>query len=176
MPRKSDWIERLDSITEELEGTYPKDFLDRSDAQRLFGVSSRQATRILRRLGAETVGGALIMSRAGVLASLQALTRGEQAQYELRRRQRLAQQIEQARREARGRRVVIPVPEHQEPDRLPPGTELGAGKLEVLFEDPVELLQKLMQLAQLAAADWERFQRLARSTHRGAEPVAPGSR
>ena len=170
MPRKADWIQRLPEIlarlregagriTKEAEG----ELLDRSAVETLFQVSSRQATRILRRLGAGTVGGALCIRRVELIERLESLAAGDDVQFERRRRHRLEQQIEEARREARSRQVEIPPSPSAAPGQLPLGVHLESGRLEVRYGDPVELLQKLMQLAQFAATDWEGFQQSVRS-------------
>ena len=171
MPRKADWIQRLPEILARLRegsGRIAKEaegeLLDRSAVEVVFQVSSRQATRILRRLGAGTVGGALCIRRGELIERLEALAAGDEVQFERRRRHRLEQQIEEARREARSRQVAIPPSPAVAPGQLPFGVHLEAGRLEVTYEDPVELLQKLMQLAQFAATDWEGFQHSIIST------------
>jgi hypothetical protein len=158
MPRKPEWIQQLEAITEQLKttsGSFPGELLDRSAVEQIFQVKPRQATRILHKMGARTVGGALLITQSEMLAALGTLSQGQEVQTEQRRRRSLIEKLEQARRESRGRHTVIPAPES--PGEFPPGTEVKAGKLEIHFQDPVELLQKMMQLAQLASEDWNVF-------------------
>ncbi|MEO5924503.1 MAG: hypothetical protein ABIR70_11825 [Bryobacteraceae bacterium] len=150
MPRKAEWFQRIGAILAHIRQA-PVEILDRSAVEQLFEVQPRQATRILRRLGAGTVGGALLMSRADMLAALQALSQGEEVKFEQRRHNHLSHWLEQARREALGRKIHLPE------TTIPEGICLEPGKLEIRFEEPVDLHQKMMHLARFAAEDWHLF-------------------
>lgn len=156
VPRKAEWFQKLGSVFEQLRQA-PLELVDRSTVEQLFQVKPRQAIRILRRLGARPVGGALLLSRDGMLSALEKLAKGEEVQFEQRRRRQLGLWLEQARHEARSRQVRIP-----EVTAIPEGIHFEPGKLEIRFNDPVELLQKMMHLAQIAAEDWNSFLERAR--------------
>ena len=158
MPRKSEWFHRLDEILEALRGV-PHEVLDRKDAEALFQVSSRQATRILHRLGAAQTGGALVIGREELLARLTQLGEDEQVVFEVRRRERLRDELDQLRRQSRSRRILIRPPAAVHEWRaLPQEIRLESGVLHVRFSTPVELLERLVLLAQTIAEDWEAFE------------------
>ena len=88
---------------------------------------------------------------------------------ESRRRVRLEETVERARRHAVAARVKIAV----EPavldtriNALPAGVRLEPGSLNVTFRDPQELLQRLFALSQAMANDFESFERMV-ATNRG---------
>ncbi|MEP7351656.1 MAG: hypothetical protein ABI824_00350 [Acidobacteriota bacterium] len=158
MPRKPEWIQRLEFITDQLRGEPQGSvggLLDRSAIEQLFRVRPRQATRILHKLGARTIGGALLITQAEMVSALEMLAQGREVQIEQRRRENLTLKLEAARRESQGRRIRI-TPTGL-PGSFPEGTRVEAGTLEIRFQDPTELLQKMMQLAQLASEDWHGF-------------------
>ena len=161
MPRKSEWNQQLTEVIEVLE-QFPSRLLDRAHIQQLFATGPRQATRIFRRLGAQMSGGALVMERQQCLDRLRELAAGNDVVFEQRRRERFAEQIEQARREIRSRRVAIPMPETrvERLAELPAEIEFRPGELRVRFSTPMELLQHLVRLSQALAEDWESWQTL----------------
>ena len=77
--------------------------------------------------------------------------------FEFRRKQRLAESIEQLERHRAGARVKIPVTSPVPGTSLPPDVHLEAGRLTVDFATPEDLLAKLFLLAQNLAADFERI-------------------
>lgn len=163
MPRQAAWKQQLGDIFRELEQIRPPDILlDGAAVGKIFRVSHRQATRILGQLGATEVGGCLVIGVSQLMERLRRIQSGEQIQFEQNRRARLRQILEQARREARSRRIVIPAPENPPPDLtiqgLPADIKLEPGKLTVAFSDPPELLGKLLLLARTMAEDWSQVE------------------
>lgn len=155
MPRTIEWIHRLIDIQARL-NVHPAPWLGRAEIETLFDVSPRQATRILHRAGAQRISGALIVSREEMRAFLGQTERGGDFDFQHRRRQRFQEKIEQARRQAPGRRVLIPVPEPGA-DAFAGDVQLEPGRLTIRFQTPVELMQKLLLLAQRASEDWREF-------------------
>jgi len=165
MPRKIEWIHRLPEIVSLLK-PLETELLDRSAMEVLFRVSSRQATRIMRKLGAQSFGGALLLERTKLLAQVEQLQGSPTVVFEQRRHARLAEQLREAQRTARSRQIEIPVISQEvwKIDALPAGVRLGPGELTVCFASPVELLERLMLLANSIAEDWAAFEGQARST------------
>ncbi len=160
MPRCADWIHRLNEISQKLQED-SVELMDRSKIEKVFCVSSRQAARILGRVGADRVGGALVIRRRDLLQRLEAMSRDNKVRFERDRRERLGYRLEQARGELRGRRVVIPPLPSGEASLQ--GVRLEAGCLEIHFQDPIDLIQKLMALAKSAVEDWDQFESQARA-------------
>jgi hypothetical protein len=158
MSRQSEWIHRLDSVQNCLEALPEGAVLGRSHVQKLFQVSSRQANRILHRLGAQQAGGALLLGREELQQRLTALRTDPGVVFQTRRRIRLEQQLEEARRESRSRRIVIRQPSRLGPRfQLPAEIRLEPDRLEIKFSDPAELLERMLLLASAIAEDWEGF-------------------
>lgn len=135
--------------------------LDRGAVEQLFGLGRRQAIHLLRRFGGYLVGGALVVERAALAGRLESLRRGAGYEREERRQQRLQGKIDQLRRFRAAARVRIPVRADVFSRRvrdLPPGVSLRPGNLQVEFRTCAELLEKLFEIGQAAANDFETFQ------------------
>jgi hypothetical protein len=163
MPRTADWIHRVRDIQQQL-SELPDELLDRSCMETLFGVSSRQASRILSRMGARNVGGALVISRKDLMEQLADIARNKNVVREQFRRARLSRTLAAWERELPARNVVLsPLPARSD-GRFGTDVEIREGCLQVPFGSPVELLQKLLRLAQAAAEDWTGFEAQVRSS------------
>jgi hypothetical protein len=160
MARKTEWFHRLPEIRAQLE-QLPSSLLDRAAIELLFQIRPRQATRILHRMGATLHGGALLIDRETLIHRLQAIEQDANLVFEQGRRKRFEEQIEEARRQMRSRRIIISTeaaPANLEIQTLPEDIHLEPGRLEVRFRTPTELLQKLLLLAQTISEDWISFE------------------
>lgn len=157
MPRKPDWIHHIGSALAELDAL-ESPFVDRRTLQSLLHLSPRQALRILNRLAPSPAGTSLLVPRLELIAKLDAIGKGEDSQFEIRRRDRLSDQLNRLRRDLKARRVRI---ESSEPVELlaslPPGIRLTRGRLEIRFRTAAELLTLLLSLGQAMTNDFERF-------------------
>jgi hypothetical protein len=159
MPRHCEWIQRLTDIQEIL-CSHPEILLDRAAIQTVFQVSRRHASRLLQQFGAESIGGARVIPGRELLARLDKVRKEEAVLFELQRRQRLDQKLAAVGRERRSRQIVIP-PLTEQPlslRALPGEIRLEPGELRVSFSTPVELLQRLLQLAQAISEEWADFE------------------
>lgn len=156
MPRRTEWTHRIDAALKEL-GSLPCPTVDRRTVEHVLGVSPRQALRILERLGAYSAGQALLIDRLELIDKLERMGQGEEVVFEQRRRERVEEHLAAFRKEqaARKRRIAVVEPRRA---RLPEGVELFAGRLEIGFVSPEDLLAKLYGLAQAIAADYEAFE------------------
>ena len=103
--------------------------------------------------------------RKELIAHLKRLAAGDEAHYERRRRQKLAQILEQLRQEALARpKVLVEAPAavlSQEFSNLPDGVSLSPGAIAIKFSSPSEALQRLLALAMAIGNDFSEFERIA---------------
>jgi hypothetical protein len=162
MPAKAEWLQRVPEILEELRAL-DVPVLDRAAIQRLFNFQRRRAIQFMHGQGGYQAGHSFLVDRARLIAQLEVLQHGDDFQRESRRRIRLEDTIEQVRRHAVASRVRIPVEAavfSTRIDALPPGIRLEPGSLNVTFQNPQELLQRLFALSQAMANDFELFERM----------------
>ena len=159
MPAKAQWLPQLPEIVEALR-RFDVAVVDRAVIERAFGMGRRRAIQILHQFGGFQTGRTFLVDRLQLIARLEAMQAGEAFTQESRRRTRLVEALERTRRHAAAARVKIPVSPGSLDLRLstlPAGIELAQGTLKVEFEGATELLQKLFELSQAAANDFERF-------------------
>lgn len=156
MPRQSEWIHKVPEILERM-GQASEILCDRVAIERMFQVSPRQATRILSRLGAGRVGGAMILAGDVLRDRLQQLQQDETVVFEQHRQAAFWRKMKVAEQEARLRRIKIPGVTEVPLEDLPSEIHLRPGELHIRFSRPVDLLEKLMTLAQAISQDWDAF-------------------
>ena len=126
MPRRAEYIDRIDAAIDQFRGA-DAPYVDRAAVQAAFGVSKWTALRILERIGARPVrrvGDVYLFRPADLVAGLERLRDGETVEAGRRRRVRAA--LEPAAEVGRLRSVVI-APPGPESDRLRAARELPAG-------------------------------------------------
>jgi len=161
MADKPLWLHRVEEIMRTLE-TSRLPVLDRFTIERLFQVSRRQAIRLMERFGGFQAGRTYLVERDDVVQYLVKLARDGSVDRARRRKERLWRGLQQEQAKARARAVRIPIPPQSgeaKLEGLPEGVTLEHGRLEVTFEEPVELLSKLVLLSQALANDYEQFER-----------------
>ena len=160
MPAKPSWYPRLAEILEELR-QFPSPVVDRATVERLFGVKRRRANQIMSRMGGYQVGRTGLVEREHFLTGLESIASGEEFHYEERRRERVHEKLDEARRIVRAQRVRIPVnkPGPSGP-KLPQGVTLHGKEIRIGFETPEVLLSRLFELSQTIANDYEAFVQL----------------
>lgn len=163
MPRKTEWIYRLDSALAGLEAL-PCPVVDSAAVALLLRITPRHARRILGQMFEQPAGRGFVALKVDLMERLRALRADPGHQAEVRRRDRVAAQLAAARRDGKARQVRIEAP--VEPVRsiagLPAGVHLEPGRLEIRFGRPEELLTHLVALAQAISEDFERFADTAR--------------
>src|SRR3954454_2502661 len=109
MPAQPTWFHRLEEILSELRalGT---DYLDRQTFERIFGFRERRARQLMAGLPCLQIGNAVGVSRQALIERIENTAAGERCQWELRRRARVSETIDTIRKQAVGRRVVVPAP------------------------------------------------------------------
>ena len=113
--------------------------------------------------GAFVIGRSVVVPRESLAALVQKRIRTGAVENEANRRGRLYDTLADARNEARRRRIVIPVKEEafaRTFDDLPVGISFQPGLLQVSFSSPVDLLEKLFELAQALSNDTSRLEEL----------------
>lgn len=164
MPDKPIWYGRLDHIIVEL-NRLPWPWVDRETLQSLMQVGPRRAQQILRPCVTRKVGANGVADRQELIAHLQRLAAGDEAHYERRRRQRLAQVLEGFRQAALAQpKVLVEAPNTvlgQQLASLPDGVAVKPGAISITFSSPSEALQRLLALAMAIGNDFSEFERVA---------------
>lgn len=164
MPDKPIWYGRLDQIIGEL-SALPWPWVDRETLQSLLRVGPRRAQQILQPCVVRQVGANGVADRDELIAHLKRLAAGDEAHYERRRRQRLAQVLEGLRQAALAQpKVLVEAPvtvASQHLASLPEGVSVSPGAISITFSSPTEALERLLALAMAIGNDFSEFERIA---------------
>ena len=164
MPDKPTWYGQLERVIEEL-GNLPWPWVDRETLQSLLRVGPRRAQQIIRPCVTRQIGANGVAGREELIAHLKRLAAGDEAYYERRRRQRLAQVLEELRQAAIAQpKVLVEAPTtvlQQEFANLPNGVSVSPGTISITFSSPSEALQRLLALAMAIGNDFNEFERMA---------------
>ncbi len=82
---------------------FPAPVVDRASLEKLLKVSRRSAIRLLHQFGGYQAGRTFLIRREDLIAALERVQSGETFSYEVRRRVRLAEDLEEIRRDWRTR-------------------------------------------------------------------------
>jgi hypothetical protein len=162
MPRKSEWLHRVTEIVQEVKALEAP-IVDRAAVEQLFRLRRRQAIELMHGFGGYQVGRAFVLDRLELVRLLETLGNGEEFERERRRKDRITNKLEEARRQRASQQVRIPItPEivSQQVDELPDAIRFGASAVTIQFESVEDLLVHLVELSQAAANDYGRFQRM----------------
>ena len=165
MPTKPSWFQQLPVILETLDATAAP-VVDRAAFEKLFGVKRRRAQQLMTAFGGFEAGGTCLLERTQLLGAMRALQGGEEYGRERRRKARVVDQLDEARRVLAARRIPI-TPPPLGSKALPEGVELGPGELRVSFSSAEELLTRLFALSQTIAEDFVGFEERVNPPLRG---------
>src|SRR3954447_1347068 len=157
MPAQPSWFPRLTQIVAELRDLETVPFLDRQAFERIFRVKDRRARVLMSHFEGTQIGNAWVVDRHKLIQALEAIQHGAEFQSDQRRRERIADVYERAKREHPARQVQITVTKETRSrtvSSLPSGVKLGQGKLHIQFTGAEELAAKLFELSQAMANDW----------------------
>ncbi|MEO8657470.1 MAG: hypothetical protein ABI693_03330 [Bryobacteraceae bacterium] len=155
MPRRPQWFLQVPQALAAL-AEFPAPVVDRSGLETLLSVGRRDAIRLMHRLGGYQSGGAFVIGKEDLRRALGAIAEGDTWQWEVRRREKVAERLSEMRQDWAGRQVVIPVAQEGLPDTI----RLAPQRLEVTFKDALDLLGQLVRLTQAMSSDYEGFERL----------------
>ncbi len=112
----------------------------------------------MSRMGGYQVGRTGLVDRERFLAGLESIASGEEFHYEARRRERVHEKLDEARRIVRAQRVKIlaSAAPPSEP-KLPQGVTLHRNEIRIAFDTPETLLTRLFELSQTIANDYDEF-------------------
>jgi hypothetical protein len=165
MPARPAWISRINEICQELE-RLPRPFVDRSTLEALLQVGRRRAQQILAPCVSDRVGTNGLADRESVIRRLQQIATGDDDRFEMERRRKVADIIENLRRERiESPRVLVEAPVRvlgQQLRNLPAGVSIAPGRITVEFTEPREALEKLLALAMALGNDYEQFEGITR--------------
>ena len=162
MPPKPQWFQRLPEIIEEVSAlTVP--VVDRAILEKIFQLKRRATINLMARFGGYQVGKTYLVDQQKLIALLTEIQQGEDYQFEIRRRERVLDLLDKARKQRAAVAVSVPV----EPDvyqriipELPEGVSLKPGELTITAESAEDLLRKLFELAQAISNDFDRFRQV----------------
>jgi hypothetical protein len=170
VPDKPIWYGRLDQVIAEL-GDLPWSWVDRETLQSLLRVGRRRAQQILRPCVTRHIGANGVADREDLIVHLKRLSAGDEAYYERRRRQRLAQVLEGLRQAALAQpKLLVEAPTivlNRNFANMPDGVSVSPGAISITFSSPSEALQRLLALAMAIGNDFNEFERMtgANSTY-----------
>jgi hypothetical protein len=160
MPARPQWFHHVAAAQEALRASSAL-VVDRAGIEKLFRVSPRTAVRMMARFGGYQAGKTFLIGREDLIEALDRLHADETFEHELRRRQRVTEDLERTRQDLKARQVKLPVSADAGPGRassLPSGIQVvRPGVLEVEFESAEDLLARLFELVQLAGRDLPGF-------------------
>lgn len=164
MPDQPIWLQQVPAILDELRD-FPAPVVDRFSVERLFGVSRRQAVRIMHRFGGYQVGRTFLITREELVARLEGVSNGPAADQVRNRKRRIWHELTEHRSRVKAMRVGIKgVGTASAPAAalagLPEGVVLERARLEIQFAGPEDLLRKLYLLSQALAEDYDQFAEL----------------
>jgi hypothetical protein len=161
LPAKPVWYSNIAHIIEKLRSS-PRPFVDRATVEFLLGVGRRRAQQIMAPCIVEHIGTNGLADRDRLIDRLRQLAQGDDGYYEVQRRRKVAEVLDQLRRERIEQpQLLVEAPAqviNQEFDNLPAGVRLEPGRVTVEFEEPREALEKLLALAMAISNDFERFE------------------
>ena len=106
----------------------------------------------------------MLIERRRLLDQLEKIASSGEFRFEERPRERLTKSLDRARQRRRASAVsspIAPLAVKETMDRLPAGIALATGMLQIEFDKPLELLEKLFRLAQAMPNNLEQFEILA---------------
>jgi hypothetical protein len=166
MPARPPWHANAAQIRRDLE-KLPIPVLDRAAIELLFSVERRTAQRLLRTLDGHVCSQVAVVTREAVAAMLDRHLSGKPARTEVARKERLADALAALAHEAIPRTTPIAaIAAPPSGDAWPEGVSISAqGLLQIRFQNPEDLLGRILALTEQAAGDYPGFaQRLARET------------
>ncbi len=160
MPAKCRWLINIPAIIERL-SQMDIPVIDRMIFERVFEVRRRRAIDLMKRFGGGfECGNAGFLDRLKVIDQLRKLAAGDELERELQRKEHLGKRIDEASRYRSAAGVRIPI-SPQAMDRsfpvLPDGVCLSGGKLVAEYTTAEQLLQRLFEVAQAAANNFDAF-------------------
>ena len=133
-------------------------FLDRPAIEFLFGLRRRQAIELMHRFHGYQVGKTFLVDRTAVIGYLERRPTQDDVEHELARKRKVRDSLSGTGP------IRIPVsatPLGRNLMALPPGIDLEPGRLTITFDQPIDLLQKLFELSQTLAHDFETLDQYA---------------
>ena len=138
--------------------------MDRSTLERVLRVGRRRAQQILQPCVRQQAGSNAVADREELIVHLRQIAGGTAAEYERRRRERLARTFQSLHRAWTVQpRTMVEAPTaivDQELATLPAGVTLAPGVVTVQFSTAVEALEKLLALAMAIGNDVDAFERM----------------
>jgi hypothetical protein len=158
MPPRLSWTSRIPLMVQQLSSLHAP-VVDRNACEQIFGVKRRRAIDLMQHFGGYRSGNTILLDRIGLISKLQQLNQSPETAQELRRKQRIAEELDSANRCWHARRVSVTAPAGVRDFQLEdmhPDITLGPGSLVVRFTSSDELFTRLYELSQIAVNDLDR--------------------
>ena len=164
MPPQASWLLRVPEILQFLRAPAAPPFLDRPAIERLFGLSRRQAIRLMGLCGGYQVGKTFLLDRMSLVEFLEGRQQAGDVRLVRQRKQRIASAIESAATEMTARRIEIRTSTAASPHQsaeLPQAIQrIAPGKLQISYGSAEDLLSRIVELASAASRDFPGFQKM----------------
>ena len=163
MPQAPLWYRRVPEILARVRAPEMPPFVDRSGVEELFGVSRRQAIRLLGAARGYQVGKTFIIERQALLDYLEALEKSGIAPAARARKQRVALALREVANYAAAQKIEIrtePGALRRQPSELKgPIQRIGPGILQISYKNAEDLLARVVELAAAASNDFPAFRK-----------------
>jgi hypothetical protein len=163
MPKLPLWYLRIPEILRQLRLPGAPPFLDRPAVEELFGVSRRQAIRLLATTQGYQVGKTFLVERQALIEFLEAREKSGAAPQARARKRSVAAALNEVANYAAAQSVHVPArPDlFRSPSNLPAAVELvGPGKLQISYRSAEDLLAQIVELVTAATNDFPGFRKL----------------
>jgi hypothetical protein len=162
MPAQPSWYLRVPEILGRLSVPTAPPFLDRPAIEQLFGVSRRQAIRLMGGSNGYQIGKTFLVDRHSLVAFLENVEKSGAAPQARARKQRVLTALHEAANQTAARRIQIrtdlPSDSGRDGAELPAAIELVApGKLQITYSGAEDLLARIVELAASATNDFPAF-------------------
>lgn len=152
MPGYPTYIHKVAGILDEARSPKPIPFFRRRDIEALFGLKKRQAVNLMHRIGAIRVSRELAVEQRDLVRWLEQLLSDPSAVAEWQRHEKVIDRIVELKAETAARAIKIVLPEGSPISEMPAGVSLQPGLLQITFDTPEQLLERLFLLARAIAA------------------------
>ena len=128
--------------------------------ERLFDVRRRRAITLMQDFGACQSGRTLLVERVTLIGKLNDLQQGQEFEHERSRKQKLRDGLDELHRHRAAAKISIqtlPPELRRSLPELPAGIRVGNREMAIEYNNVEQLLQRLYELSQATAADFEAF-------------------
>jgi hypothetical protein len=172
MPPRAAWLTQLSQIVSALT-VLECPVVDRAVCEKLFRVKRRRAIELMQQFGGYRSGNTILLDRVALMRKLCELQDSPQAVGEFKRKQKIAEKLDELHRIQAAKRIKIRVSESAgniTMCNLSPEISLKPGLLAISFTEAEDLFSKLYELSQVAANDFDHLCEAVQARRQRDEP------